>query len=176
MNEEETDSIQVVFRAQVFHAGFPGRYLITLEADGIDSGLRVTVWGVKRATKTADAVLANASALLNDLGLAQELAAKVYMNRPDDEAAEGVKLVNVNDTVRLLVDIGPYKRGRVFRVVEVAQSTGYTARGGATEWDDLHFPIKVVPVSSMPGEPILSAKDGIPLAADEFCPGDKEVD
>lgn len=175
MNEEETIAVHYKVMSQRGKWPFGFRRLLSLEVDGEDTGIRVIVWGSKREKHMANAILESASELLNELGLAEDLFDRITAKRAAATAAEERGDMRVNDTVRLLVDIGPYKRGRVMKVVDVANASGYKSRGGK-QWDDNHYPVKVVPLSAMPGELTLDPEDGIPLTADEFCPGDKEVE
>jgi hypothetical protein len=84
--------------------------------------------------------------------------------------------VQVGDRVKLLVDIGQYKKGRVCKVAEVAEPSFYEARGGAPEWDDEEYPVKVLPVHSPTDQISLGPKDYLPLRRGEFGPLDQEVD
>ena len=82
--------------------------------------------------------------------------------------------VQVGDKVRLLVDIGSIKKGRVCKVVEVMEPSFYVARG-AKEWEDEKYPIKVLPVPMATDPVSLGPKDGLPLMRGEFGPLDEEV-
>jgi hypothetical protein len=83
--------------------------------------------------------------------------------------------VKVGDTVKLLVDIGGYKKGRICKVVTIAEPTFYEARG-SIEWDDERYPITVSFVQSPLDRVSLGPKDVIPLRRGEFGPVDTEVD
>jgi hypothetical protein len=103
--------------------------------------------------------------------VAAQLAAEIYARRREEAMAQ----VQVGDSVKLLIDIGQYKKGRVCKVTQVAEPSFYEARGSA-EWDDEEYPVLVVPVHSPLDRMALGPKDAIPLRRGEFGPLDTEVD
>lgn len=149
----------------------PFRFEVILRVDGIDTGIRATVWGKSRATKVMNEMVSSGNQLLNQYGVAATVAAEVYAKRREEAMAK----VKVGDSVRLLVDIGYYKKGRVCKVVEVAEPSFYVARGD-NAWDDDRYPVKVIPVRAATDAASLGPKDAIALANGEFGPLDEEVD
>ncbi|HEX9089791.1 MAG TPA: hypothetical protein VF867_20025, partial [Arthrobacter sp.] len=131
-----------------------------------------TVWGKARAMRAMRFLVNNGNELINQYGVAAGLAATLHARRREELMAK----VQVGDRIKLLVDIGQYKKGRVCKVAEIAEPSFYEARGGAPEWDDEEYPVKVLPVHS-PTDPIsLGPKDYLPLRRGEFGPLDTEVD
>ena len=86
-----------------------------------------------------------------------------------------MRQVQVGDKVKLLVDIGQFKIGRVCKVVEVQDDPTFYEARGANEWDDDKYPIKVLPVSVASDKLTLGPKDSIPLARGEFGPVTEET-
>jgi len=88
---------------------------------------------------------------------------------------EAMAKVQVGDRVKLLVDIGTIKKGRVCKVTEVAEPSLYASRG-QNAWDDEKYPIKVLPVATATDTVALGPKDALPLMRGEFGPVDEEID
>lgn len=166
-----TEPISVSYEAFVCTTRLPFRYLVVLSVEGIMTRIQTTVWGKKRADDTMHFMVNNGNELLNRYGVAAELAAEIYARKREEAMAK----VQVGDRVKLLVDIGQYKKGRVCKVAEVAEPSFYEARGGAPEWDDETYPVKVVPVHSPADRFSLGPKDYLPLRRGEFGPLDAEV-
>ena len=166
-----SDEVRVSYEAFVYTTRIPRRYLVTLAVDGIPTRIQAHVWGKARATRAMSFMVDNGNELINRYGVAAELAATIYARRREEAMAK----VQVGDTVKLLVDIGQYKKGRVCKVVKVSEVSFYEARG-SEEWDDEEYPILVTfvhsPLDTMP----LGPKDAIPLRRGEFGPLDMEVD
>jgi hypothetical protein len=144
---------------------------VTLSVDGIPTRIQTTVWGRARADRVMNFMVSNGNELINQYGVAAEIAAEIYARRREEAMAK----VQVGDTVKLLVDIGQYKKGRVCKVAEVAEPSFYEARG-QYEWDDEEYPIKVAPVQSPTDRIALGPKDYLPLKRGEFGPLDQEVE
>ena len=149
----------------------PFRYLATLYVEGIPTGIQAIVWGRKRADAVLHELIEHGNELIHRHGLIGQLAAEIYSRRREEAMAK----IQVGDKVRLLVDIGQFKKGRVCKVVEVAEPTLYRGRGGH-EWEDDRYPVKVLPVSMSGDGMVLGPKDAIPLATGEFGPIDWEVE
>lgn len=165
------EPIQVSYEAYLYGTKIPFRYMISLAVDGIHTGIRAAVWGRKRADGCMQWMIDHGNELLNQYGLATELAAEIYAKRREESMAQ----VKVGDSVRLLVDIGTFKKGRVCKVVEVDEPSFYVSRG-ENGWDDDRYPIKVMPVRSPTDSVALGPKDVIPLMRGEFGPLDTEID
>jgi hypothetical protein len=88
---------------------------------------------------------------------------------------EAMAKVQVGDSVRLLVDIGSIKKGRVCKVVEVVEPSFYVSRG-QNAWDDTLYPIKVLPLNTAFDLVPLGPKDALPLMRGEFGPIDEEIE
>jgi hypothetical protein len=159
------------FGTSVFGIQIPFRYLVALYVEDIPTGIQVKVWGLGRATRTMNQMVSHGNELLNHYGAADWLYGQIYAKRREERMAH----VRVGDRVRLLVDIGQFKKGRVCNVVEVAEPSLYYGRGGR-EWDDEKYPIKVLPVSTAWDKITLGPKDSIPLAMGEFGPLDQDVE
>jgi len=166
-----SDRIEVSYEAFIYSTRIPHRYLVTLTVDGIPTRIQTTVWGRARADRAMNFMVNNGNELINQYGVAAEIAAEIYARRREEAMAK----VQVGDTVKLLVDIGQYKRGRVCKVAEVAEPSFYEARG-QYEWDDEEYPIKVAPVHSPTDRISLGPKDYLPLKRGEFGPLDQDVD
>jgi hypothetical protein len=167
-----SEPVSVSYEAYVYSTRLPFRYTVVLAVDGIRTRIQTSVWGRKRADNVMHFMVNNGNELLNRYGVAAELAAEIYARRREEAMAK----VQVGDRVKLLVDIGQYKKGRVCKVAEVAEPSFYEARGGAPEWDDEEYPVKVLPVHSPTDQISLGPKDYLPLRRGEFGPLDQEVD
>ena len=165
------DKVQVNYEAFVITTRIPQRYVVALYVNGIPTGIGKVVWLKNRAMAAMHNMVNNGNALLNQHGVAAEIAAEIYAQRREEAMAR----VQVGDSVKLLVDIGQFKKGRVCKVVEVAEPSFYEARGDI-EWLDDRYPIKVRPVSMATDKLSLGPKDALPLARGEFGPVTEEVD
>lgn len=167
MNE---DRIEVTYEAFMLATPIPHRFLITLWVNGIETGIGRVVWLKHRALRAMHDMIHNGNQLINEFGVAAEIAAEIYAQRREEAMAK----VKVGDTVKLLVDIGQFQKGRVCKVVEVYEDTFYEARG-EHEWVDERFPIMVQPVRINGDKIFLGPKDSIPLARGEFGPVTEET-
>lgn len=166
-----SQSFQVTFEGYLLATRIPHRFIVTLYVNNIPTGIGRVVWLKKRAVAAMHDMVQNGNQLLNEFGVAGEIAAEIYAQQREEAMAK----VQVGDRVKLLVDIGQYQKGRVCKVVEVAEPSFYTARGTAG-WDDDKYPIKVLPVSMATDRLTLGPKDFIPLARGEFGPLNEETD
>lgn len=164
------DAIEVTYEAFLLATPIPQRFIITLYVNDIPTGIGKVVWLKKRALRAMHDMIHNGNQLLNEFGVAAEIAAEIYAQRREKAMAR----VQVGDSVKLLVDIGQFKKGRVCKVVEVAEPTFYEARG-SNEWEDEKYPIKVRPVSMASDKLTLGPKDALPLARGEFGPVTEET-
>jgi hypothetical protein len=164
------DRIEVSYEAYVYSTRIPRRYLIVLTVDGIRTRIQTTVWGRARADRVMNFMVDNGNELLNRYGVAAELAAEIYARRREEAMAK----VQVGDSIKLLIDIGQYKKGRVCKVAQVPEPSFYEARG-EHEWDDEQY-VLVTPVHSPTDQISLGPKDVIPLRRGEFGPLDQDVD
>jgi hypothetical protein len=164
------DPIMVTYGANVYPTNVPFLFKVELVVEGIPTGVGSHVWGKKRAIKAATYMANNGNDILNQFGKAQTVFNEVRAMRLEEAMAR----VQVGDSVKLLVDIGTFKKGRVCKIVEVAEPSFYVSRG-TNAWDDDKYPIKVIPVH-VAGDTQLGPKDAIPLARGEFGPLDTEVD
>lgn len=163
MNEE--DGMRVEYAAQVQGTPIPGRYAVVLYVEGIPTGIQAHVWGRKKATAMLYHMINNGNEIINQHGMAGHLAAQIYARRREEAMAK----VQVGDTVKLLVDIGQFKRGRVCRVAEVYEPSFYPVRGDK-EFIDEDYPVKVKPIRSPTDKIALGPQDLIPLKRGEFGP------
>jgi hypothetical protein len=164
------DRIEVTYEAYVLSTRIPLRYAVVLYVDGIHSGVGTVVWGRKRADRAMNWMVNNGNQLINECGVAAGLAAEIYARRREEAMAK----VQVGDSVKLLVDIGQFKKGRVCKVARVPENSAYAARGGKA-WDDEQY-ILVSPVHAPTDNISLGAADVIPLRRGEFGPLDTEID
>lgn len=171
MVNEDYDEIAVKYEAHILTTRIPFRYKVLLFVDGIPTGLGCFTWGLSKATEAMNYLVANGGALLYETGLANQLAAEIYANRREEAMAK----VQVGDSVKLLIDIGQYKKGRVCKIVEIVEETDYEGRGGLAWFDD-KYPIKVVPVRASTDFGSLGPNESLALAHGEFGPLDMEVD
>lgn len=167
---KDKNRLEVTFQAAMFSTRIPFRYRVELWVEHINTGLGATVWGRKRADKAMQHFIDNGEALLNRFGLADRLVAEIFAKRREEAMAK----VQVGDRVRLLVDVGPFKKGRVCRVVKIAEPSLYASRG-ENAWDDDKYPIAVVPVYASGDQVVLGPNDYLPLQRGEFGPLDQEV-
>lgn len=165
-----SEPVSVSYEATVYSTRIPLRYLVALSVDGITTPIQTFVWTRTRADRVMAFMVNNGNELLNRYGLAGELAAQIYARRREEAMAK----VQVGDTVKLLVDIGQFKKGRVCKVAQVPEPSFYVARGGR-EWDDEQY-VLVTPVHSPTDQISLGPKDVLPLRRGEFGPLDQEVD
>jgi hypothetical protein len=164
-------AIEVRFEAVLYETAMPFRYLVELRVSGVPTGIAAYVWGRQRANQVMAAFIEDGVELLNKHNKFESVLQQVRAMRREEAMAK----VQVGDTVKLLVDIGSIKKGRVCRVVEVVEPSFYVSRG-SNEWDDEKYPVKVLPVS-MPNDPVpLGPKDALPLMRGEFGPLDEDVD
>lgn len=170
-----SEDIQVSYEAHLMGSyvrgvRIPFLYEVLLCVEGIPTGIFARVWGRRKADQVMNDMVNNGNQLLNQHGLAAAIAAEIYTKRREEAMAK----VQVGDSVRLLVDIGQYKKGRVCKVVEVAEPSFYVARG-ANGWEDERYPVLVVPVRVSSDTLALSPKDSIALLNGEFGPINEEV-
>jgi hypothetical protein len=165
-----SEPVSVTYEAYVYSTRIPRRYLVTLAVDGIQTRIQTKVWGKSRADRVMHFMVNHGNDLLNRYGVAAELAAEIYARRREEAMAK----VQVGDSVKLLVDIGPFKKGRVCKIAEVPEPSFYEARGDI-EWDDERY-VLVTPVHSPTDRISLGPKDVIPLRRGEFGPLDEEVE
>ena len=165
------DRVEVTYEAYLLATRIPQRYIITLYVNDIPTGIGRVVWLKKRALAAMHEMVNNGNQLINEFGVAAEIAAVIYAQRREEAMAK----VKVGDRVKLLVDIGQFKRGRVCKVVEVAEPSFYEARG-PTAWDDDRYPVRVQPISMATDRVSLGPKDYIPLQRGEFGPVTEETD
>lgn len=167
------DKVEVTYSAYLLATWLPHRFIVTLYVNDIPTGIGKVVWLKKRAMKAMHEVIHNGNQLIHQFGLATEIAAEIYAQRREEAMAK----VKVGDSVRLLVDIGQFKKGRVCMVVDVAEPTNYPGRGQAPGgWDDDKYPIKVLPIRMSTDYVSLGPRDYIPLARGEFGPVNDELD
>ena len=164
------DGIQTTFQAILWTTSNPFKFVVELRMEGIPTGIFATVWGKKRAEQVMQDFVNTGSDLLARYGKTNIMINHVRDKRREEAMAK----VQVGDSVRLLVDIGSIKRGRVCKVVEVFEPSFYEARG-ANAWEDEKFPIKVLPVPMATDPVALGPKDGFPLMRGEFGPLDEEL-
>ena len=165
------DAIQVTYEAYLLATRIPQRFIVTLYVNDMPTGIGRVVWLKKRALAAMHDMVNNGNQLINEFGVAAEIAAEIYAQRREEAMAR----VQVGDSVKLLVDIGQYKKGRVCKVVEVAEPSFYEARG-PTAWDDDRYPVRVQPISMATDRVSLGPKDFIPLQRGEFGPVTEETD
>lgn len=168
MSEEP---MQVAYSAYVVGTRIPFRYRVVLCVEDLHTGVQARVWGLQRAKRAMQFLVNNGNDLINQYGVAAGLAAELYARRREEAMAK----VQVGDRVKLLVDIGQFKKGRVCKVAQVPEPSFYEARGGAPEWDDDQY-ILVSPVHAPTDNISLGPKDYLPLRRGEFGPLDTEVD
>jgi hypothetical protein len=164
------DKVEVTYEAYLLATRIPQRFIITLYVNNIPTGIGRVVWLKKRAMAAMHEMVNDGNHLINQFGVAAEIAAEIYAQRREEAMAR----VKVGDSVKLLVDIGQYKRGRVCKVVEVAEPSFYER--GPSAWDDERYPVKVMPVRMATDNVSLGPKDYIPLQRGEFGPLTEEVD
>lgn len=160
---------RVEYSAVTYGTKIPGRYQLQLYVNGIFTGVAARVWGRRKARELAEYMIQNGNQVLHDFEVVDQMLAA--LNKQDREVA--MSKLKVGDKVRLWIDLGIYKKGRVCTVVEVEEPSRYVSRG-VNAWNENRFPIKVVPVSGA-GEAVLGTKEGIPLAAGEFGALNEEV-
>jgi len=170
MDENEIE-ITIQFQAVLFDTATPFRYVVELHVDGVRTGIAAFVWGRKRANHVMEAFVENGLGLLEKYGKVESVIQAVRSMRREKAMAQ----VKVGDSVRLLVDIGSIRKGRVCRVVEVVEPSFYDQRG-ANAWDDEKYPIRVIPVATAVDGVFLGPEDGVPLLRGEFGPLDQDVD
>lgn len=167
MNDEP---VLVTYEAYLLATRIPHRFIVTLYVNDIPTGIGKVVWLKHRAMKAMHDMIHSGNRLLHEHGIVDEIAAEIYAQRREKAMAQ----VKVGDKVKLLVDIGQYKRGRVCKVMEIAEPSFYEARG-TNAWDDDKYPIRVLPVSMATDRVTLGPKDFIPLARGEFGPVTEET-
>lgn len=162
---------EVQFQAVLYETPIPFRYLVELQVSGIRTGIAAYVWGQAKARQVMRAFIADGLDLLNKHNKFEYVIGEIRAR----ERERAMALVKVGDRVRLLVDIGSIKKGRVCKVVEVQEPSFYESRG-ANPWDDEKYPVKVIPVSAPTDRVPLGPKDALPLMRGEFGPLDEDVD
>lgn len=165
------DKFQVTYEAYLLSTRIPQRFIITLYVNNIPTGIGRVVWLKNRALAAMQEMVNHGNELINEFGVAAEIAAEIYAQRRE----EAMAMVKVGDSVKLLVDIGQFKRGRVCKVMEIAEPSFYEARG-PNGWDDEKYPVKVMPVRVASDYVALGPKDYIPLQRGEFGPVTEETD
>jgi hypothetical protein len=165
-----SDPIEVSYSAYVVSTRIPFRYLVVLCVEDLHTGVQARTWGLQRAKRTMQFLVNNGNELINQYGVAAGLAAELYARRREEAMAK----VQVGDRVKLLIDIGQFKKGRVCKVAQIPEDSFYEARGNQ-EWDDEQY-ILVSPVHAPTDNISLGPKDYLPLRRGEFGPLDTEVD
>lgn len=165
------ESFTVRFMAVLYQTTVPCRYLVELQVDGIATGISVRVWGKTRAQRVMQKFIDHGADLLSEFGKTEAVLSELRVMRREEAMAK----VQVGDSVRLLVDIGSIKKGRVCKVVEIVEPTFYVSRG-ENAWDDMKYPIKVLPVATANDAVPLGPKDALPLMRGEYGPIDEEID
>lgn len=155
----ETEKMNVYFEAGLQKTKIPGRYRVVLLADGYFTRIESYVWGRKRAQKARDAILEEAAELIEAAGLSGQLFGFLYSIRREKTLAD----VKPGDRVKLAVDIGPFKAGRVCKVMAV-NPDGETTHGVAVQ------PVYVSGDGVTFGE-----GDYISLTAGEYAPLNEEA-
>jgi hypothetical protein len=174
---DDEDRMVVTYQGYLFGSYLFGRirvpfqYVAALHVEDIPTGIQARVWGKKRAMSVMHHLIEHGNELINQYGVADQLAAEIYSMRREEAMAK----IQVGDRVRLLVDIGSIKKGRVCKVVEVEDEPSFYVARGANAWDDEKYPVKVVPVRMATDRVALGPKDVIPLMRGEFGPMDMEV-
>ncbi len=166
-----SEPVSVSYVAYVTGTRIPFRYAVLLYVDDMPTGVTAYAWGRRRADEAMHYMVNNGNALINQYGVAAELAAQIYARKREEAMAR----VQAGDRIKLLVDIGQFKKGRVCRVVTTPEPSFYEARGGAPEWDDEQY-VLVMPVHSPMDRIALGPGDLIPLKRGEFGPLDMEID
>lgn len=164
------DHLSVTYQGYVLTTRIPFLYEAVLYVDDLPTGISTRVWTLARAKQAMQTMVRNGNELINQYGVAAGLAAELYARRREEAMAK----VQVGDSVKLLVDIGQFKKGRVCKVAAVPEPSFYEARGGI-DWDDDRY-ILVHPVQSPTDQISLGPKDSIPLRRGEFGPLDMEVE
>lgn len=165
------DKITVTYEAYLLGTWIPRRYIVTLYVNNIPTGIGRVVWLKRRALAAMHEMVNHGNQLIHEFGVAAEIAAEIYAQKREEAMAK----VKVGDRVKLMVDIGQFKRGRVCKVMEITEPSFYVARG-VNGWDDNRYPIKVMPVSVSSDRLTLGPKDYIPLQRGEFGPVAEETD
>ena len=165
------DPVQVTYEAYLLATPIPHRFIVTLYVNDIPTGIGKVVWLKHRALRAMHDMIHNGNQLLNEFGVAAEIAAEIYAQRREEAMAR----VKVGDSVKLLVDIGIYKKGRVCKVTEVNDDPSFYEARGANGWNDDKYPIKVLPVRAATDSGFLGPKDDFPLARGEFGPVTEET-
>ena len=118
--------MEVRFEAVLYTTTLPGRYLVELQVSGVRTGIAAYVWGHKRAQQVMQAFIDDGIELLNKHNKFELVLNQVRAMRREKAMAQ----VQVGDKVRLLVDIGSIKKGRVCRVVPVLTGPVHHHPGG----------------------------------------------
>lgn len=169
-DDDEYYGLAVKYEAAIMRTLIPFRYKVLLFVEGIPTGVGCFCWGLARAEQAMNFMVNNGSELLNETGLAADLAAEIYASRREEAMAK----VQVGDSVKLLVDIGQYKKGRVCKIIEITEPSDYVGRGGMA-WFDSKYPVKVVPVRASTDFGSLGPNEYLALEEGEFGPLDMEV-
>lgn len=162
----------VTYEAYMYATRIPHRYLIHLFVNGIPTGIMANAWGRKRATGVMQHMTNHGNELINEYGVAATVAAEIYAQRREEAMAK----VKVGDSVKLLVDIGQFKKGRVCKVVEIVDSPSFYEARGANSWDDEKYPVLVMPVRANGDNTLLGPKEAIALTRGEFGPLTEETE
>lgn len=166
------DSIEAQFEAHLYGTNIPFRYAVELRVSGIRTGIIAYVWGLKRAQEVMQSFVDDGNELLNQHGKVDQVIRDLRAMLREKAMAQ----VKVGDSVKLLVDIGSIKKGRICRVVEVADEPTFYVSRSSIEWDDEKYPIMVIPVATATDPVPLGPKDAVPLMRGEFGPLDMDVD
>jgi hypothetical protein len=162
-----------IYTTKVGPLTIPFRYIVALDVNGIETGIGTSVWGYSNAQQTADHLSQHGEDLLasESSSKRQAIYAEIqaaYVARLNQQLSE--KLVP-GDRVKLAVDIGHMKAGRIAKVVKT-----YTKEDGTDGIVDARWPIsvEVLPVAGDPaawahGAPVLLLERG------EFCSLDTEL-
>lgn len=140
----------------------PGRYIIALQVNDIETSIGTKCWGFKRAKEIATALQANAEEVIEDSVYHKDVWNKVQAAYVAKLNAALSEKLQPGDRVKLAVDIGHIKAGRICKVIKA-----HTKEDGTDGIVDARWPIsvEVLPVSGDPaawahGTPILLLERG----------------
>lgn len=132
--------VATIYNAKFYKLTIPFRYFVSLDVNGIETGVGGMCWGHKTARAMQHDLATNGEEILNEINPAkrQAIALEVQAAYVDAQRQASVEKLAVGDRVKLAVDIGIAKAGRVAKIVQV-----HTKEDGTDGIVDARWPVSV---------------------------------
>lgn len=132
--------VATIYSAKFYKVTIPFRYYVALDVNGIETGIGGQCWGHKTAKAMQHDLASNGEEILDEINPAkrQAIALEVQAAYVARQQEADVEKLSVGDRVKLAVDIGIAKAGRIAKVVQI-----HTKEDGSDGIVDARWPISV---------------------------------